>query len=57
MDVKFIRDTSTSIDEEKKKVMDVLLTDGITNISALAWRVITTMGTHNVVVALFKSSH
>ena len=36
MDVKFIRDT-TSIDEEKKKVMDVLLTDGITNISVLAW--------------------
>ena len=36
MDVKFIRDT-TSIDEEKKKVMNVLLTDGITNISVLAW--------------------
>ena len=50
MDVKFIRDT-TSIDEEKKKVMDVLLTDGITNISVLTWKKLVPMFDHKIEVS------
>ena len=49
MDVKFIRDT-TSIDEKKKKVMDFLLTDGITNISVLAWEKLVPMFDHKIEV-------
>ena len=49
IDVKFITDT-TIIDEEKKKLMDVVLIAGITNISVLAWEKLVPMSDHKIEV-------